>query len=277
MKSITLLLSLALIFVLQVNGQNHQLVKLWQTDSVFKVPESVLYDEKNQVLYVTNIDGTDPWGKDDKGSIGKLGLDGKVIQVEWVKGLQSPKGMAIYNGILYVADLRELVSIDIRKGEIVNRLPIEGADGLNDVSIDKKGVIYVTDSKGKKLFRVENGKPALFIDPLKGPNGVLANNNNLLIVDNGGLYQIGADKSMKLIADGMEGGTDGIEHVQNGEYLVSCWAGVVYYVKADGTKQVLIDTREAKSNTADIGYNAQKKIVYVPTFWKNSVVAYQLK
>jgi hypothetical protein len=277
MKSITLLLSLALIFVLQVNGQNHQLVKLWQTDSVFKVPESVLYDEKNQVLYVTNIDGTDPWGKDDKGSIGKLGLDGKVIQVEWVKGLQSPKGMAIYNGILYVADLRELVSIDIRKGEIVNRLPIEGADGLNDVSIDKKGVIYVTDSKGKKLFRVENGKPALFIDPLKGPNGVLANNNNLLIVDNGGLYQIGADKSMKLIADGMEGGTDGIEHVQNGEYLVSCWAGVVYYVKADGTKQVLIDTREAKSNTADIGYDAKKKIVYVPTFWKNSVVAYQLK
>ncbi|MHA4845648.1 strictosidine synthase family protein [Flavitalea antarctica] len=277
MKSLSLLLSLALIFALQVNAQNHQLVKLWQTDSVFKVPESVLYDQKNQVLYVTNIDGTDPWGKDDKGSVGKLGLDGKVIQVEWVKGLHSPKGMAIHNGTLYVADLQELVSIDISKGQIVNRLQVEGATGLNDVSIDSKGVIYVTDSKGKKLFRVENGKAALYIDPLKGPNGVLANNNNLLIVDNGGLYKIGADKSLKLIADGMEGGTDGIEHVQNDEYIVSCWAGVVYYVKPDGSKQVLLDTREAKSNTADIGYDPQKKIVYVPTFWRNSVVAYQLK
>src|SRR5688572_11718663 len=277
MKKISVICSIVLLLCLQVKAQKNELVKLWQTDSVFKVPESVLYDQKNQVLYVTNIDGTDPWGKDDKGSVGKLGLDGKVIQVEWVKGLHSPKGMAIHNGTLYVADLQELVSIDISKGQIVKRLQVEGATGLNDVSIDSKGVIYVTDSKGKKLFRVENGKAALYIDPLKGPNGVLANNNNLLIVDNGGLYKIGADKSLKLIADGMEGGTDGIEHVQNDEYIVSCWTGVVYYVKPDGSKQVLLDTREAKSNTADIGYDPQKKIVYVPTFWRNSVVAYQLK
>ncbi|RYY13944.1 MAG: ATP/GTP-binding protein, partial [Chitinophagaceae bacterium] len=144
MKSISLILSLALLLCLQVNGQQPQLVKLWQTDSVFKVPESVLYDEKNQVLYVTNIDGTDPWGKDDKGSIGKLGLDGKVIQVEWVKGFNAPKGMAVHNDILYVADLQQLISVDIKKGQIVNRLTIEGATGLNDVSVDSKGIIYVT-------------------------------------------------------------------------------------------------------------------------------------
>jgi len=277
MRKSSLLLIVMLTLLFRVAGQDHQLVKLWQTDSVFKVPESVLYDDKNQVLYVTNIDGTDPWGKDDKGSVGKLGLDGKVIQVEWVKGLQSPKGMAIYNGTLYVADLDQLVSIDIKKGQITNRLSVEGASGLNDVSVDGKGIIYVSDSKGKKLFRVENGKSALYLDSLKGPNGVLVSNNSLLIVDNGGLYKVGTNKSLTLVSDGMEGGTDGIEHVQNGEYLVSCWAGVVYYVKPDGSKQVLIDTREAKSNTADIGYHPQKKIVYVPTFWKNSVAAYQLK
>jgi hypothetical protein len=283
MKRTTSLFTASLLFaaittsVVSVRAQSPQFVKLWQTDSVFKVPESVLYDQKNQVLYVSNIDGTDPWGKDDKGSIGKLGLDGKVIAVEWVKGFQSPKGMAVHNGILYVADLDQLVSVDISKGQIVHRLTVEGASGLNDVSVDKKGIVYVTDSKGKKLFRVENGKAALFLDSLKAPNGVLADNGNLLIVDNGGLYQVGADKSLKLIADGMEGGTDGIEHVKNGDYLVSCWAGVVYYVKADGTKQVMIDTRDIKSNTADIGYQSSKQIVYVPTFWKNSVVAYQLK
>jgi hypothetical protein len=44
----------------------------------------------------------------------------------------------------------------------------------------------------------------------------------------------------------------------------------------DGTVTKLIDSREEKINTADIGYNVSKKILYVPTFLKNSVVAYQL-
>ena len=55
----------------------HQLIKLWETDSVLKVPESVLYDAAAKVLYAANIDGTDPWAKDGKGSIGKVGLDGR--------------------------------------------------------------------------------------------------------------------------------------------------------------------------------------------------------
>ena len=277
MKKYLLFICTALVLSLQLTAQNKQLVKLWQTDSVFKVPESVLYDEKNQVLYVSNIEGTDPWGKDDKGSIGKLGLDGKVIKVEWVTGFQSPKGMGIYNGILYVADQDQVVSIDINKGQIVNRLTVEGASGLNDISIDNKGIIYVTDSKGKKLFRVEGGKASLYLDSLKGPNGVLVHEGKLMIVDNGGLYKVETNKSLTKIADGMEGGTDGIASVQNGEYIVSCWAGVIYYVKPDGSKQVLIDTRDVKSNTADIGYHPKNKIIYVPTFWRNSVVAYQLK
>jgi sugar lactone lactonase YvrE len=96
-------------------------------------------------------------------------------------------------------------------------------------------------------------------------------------VDNGGLYRVETNKSLTKITEGMEGGTDGIAFTQNGEYVVSCWAGVIYYVKADGSKQVLLDTREIKSNTADVGYDQKNKIVYVPTFWKNSVVAYQLK
>jgi len=39
----------------------------------------------------------------------------------------------------------------------------------------------------------------------------------------------------------------------------------------------LLDTREQKRNTADIGYNPVERIVYVPTFFKKSVVAYKLK
>lgn len=272
-----ILFAAAFLFLVPMMYGQRQLVELWKTDSVFKVPESVLYDKAGRVLYVSNIDGTDPWGKDGQGSIGKLGLDGKVIAAEWVTGLHSPKGMGLYKGILYVADQQEVVMIDVKQSKIVNRIEVEGASGLNDISIDAKGIIYVTDSRGKKLYRIDNRKASLYLDSLSGPNGVLAHDGKLLIVDNGALYRVESDKSLTKLADGMEGGTDGIEHTGNGEYLVSCWAGVIYHVKGEGRKEVLLDTREAKSNTADIGYDAAKKIVYVPTFWRNTVVAYQLK
>lgn len=259
------------------NAQKHELVKLWETDSVLKVPESVLFDAKNKVLYVANIDGTQPWAKDSSGSIGKVGLDGKVISVDWVSGLHAPKGMGMWNGKLYVADLTELVEIDIKEGKISNKISIPSAQGLNDVSIDRKGVIYVSDSRGKKVFRVKEGVAEIFLDSLKGPNGVLAHQNDFYVLDAGGMYKMNTDKSLAKIADGMEGGTDGIENVKGNEFIISCWAGVIWYINEDGSKELLLDSREIKKNSADIGFDAVNKIVYVPTFWRNTVVAYQVK
>jgi hypothetical protein len=255
----------------------HQLVKLWETDTLMKVPESVLYDAAGKVLYVSNIDGKEPWGKDGKGSIGKVGLDGKIIAVDWVSGLDAPKGLGLYKDKLYAADLNTVVVIDVKKAAIIEKITVEGAEGLNDITIDKNGVVYVSDSRTKKVFRIENGKAALYLENLQGPNGLLADGDNFFVLDNGGLYQVGKDKTLTKITDGMDGGTDGVEHVTGNDYVVSCWAGSIWYVKGDGTKEHLLDTREQKSNTADIGYDAKKRIVYVPTFWKNSVVAYELK
>ena len=277
MRKITFCLSLLLACCQFTFAQEHQLVKKWETDSLMKVPESVLYDAGAKVLYVSNIDGTEPWAKDGKGSVGRVGLDGKIIDVEWVKGMDSPKGMGLYKGKLYVADLNNVVVIDVATGTIVEKIAIEGAQGLNDLTFDKKGVIYVSDSPGAKVYRIENGKPVLFLEKLTRPNGVLVHKRQIFVLDNGGLYKVGKDKSLTKIADGMEGGTDGIEHVRGKDYIVSCWAGSIWYVKADGTKTNLLDTRDQKINTADIGYDAKNRIVYVPTFWKNSVVAYELK
>jgi hypothetical protein len=257
-------------------AQERQLVQKWETDTLLKVPESVLYDANGKILYVSNIDGQ-PWEKDGKGSIGKVGLDGKIIAAEWVSGLEAPKGMGLYKGKLYVADVDRVVVIDVKKGAIEKTIDVKGAEALNDISIDKKGIVYVTDSKAKKLLRIENGQPAIFLENLKGPNGVLAQGNDLYILDAGGLYKVGKDKSLTKLAEGMEGGTDGVEQVAANEFIVSCWGGMMYYVNADGSTHNLLDAREQKMNTADIGYDAKNRIVYVPTFWKNKIVAYELK
>ncbi len=263
----------------------HKLVKLWEIDSVLKVPESVLYDQQNKVLYVSNIDG-EPWGKDGKGFISKLSQDGKIIKKEWVTGLNAPKGMGLYKNKLYVADLSEIVVIDIAKGVIESRLKINGANGLNDITIAANSMLSVSDSKNKVVYTF----PATFFKKiswildstdLKGPNGLLAYNNLLYVLDAGSLYTYKYDKKTGKqfveIANGMETSTDGIENVSGNEFIVSSWSGVVYYINADGSKQVLLDGREQKINSADIGYNHAERIVYIPTFWKNTVAAYKLQ
>jgi len=255
----------------------HKLEKLWETDSVLKVPESVLFDGEHKVLYASNIDGTDPWAKDGKGSVAKVGLDGKVIATEWVTGLNAPKGMGLYMGKLYVADLNELVVIDIAGGKIEKRIAVTGAEGLNDVSVSKSGTVYVSDSKLKKIFTVKDGVSELLLDTLKGPNGVLIRGDDFYLLDAGGMFKMNKDKTLTKITDGMDGGTDGIENISGNDFIVSCWQGVVWYVNADGSKQQLLDSRADKKNSADIGIDAKSKIIYVPTFWRNTIVAYRVK
>lgn len=264
------------ILISATSSAQHSLEKLWESDTAFKVPESVLYDGKNKVLYVANIDGQ-PDGKDGKGSIGKLGLDGKIIEVDWVSGLNAPKGMALVKNMLWVSDLDQVVVIDITKGEIVKRIPIEGSKFLNDVTADPSGNIYVSDSRDKKIYLIRKDQPSLYMEGLAGPNGLLHHQGRLLVLDNGTMNEVKADKTLNKIAEGMAGGTDGIEHVEKKEYLVSCWSGTVYYVYPDGRKEELLNTTADKINSADIGYDAKNRIVYVPTFWKNNVVAYLLK
>lgn len=261
----------------EASAQKHELIEKWESDSLLKVPESVLFDKGNQILYVSNVDGTDPWKADGKGSIAKVGLDGKIIAAEWVSGMNAPKGMGMYNGKLYAADLGNIAVIDIASGKIEKTIPIEGATGLNDISIDPNGVIYVTEYLSKKLYKVENEKAELLAENLTQPNGVLFHDNVLYVLDGTGMFKMGDDKKLTLIADGMEGGIDGIEHVQGNEFIVSCWEGALWYVNTDGSKQLLMDTRKEKRSTADIGFDPETKTVYVPTFFRNTVVAYEVK
>jgi len=277
MKRSLLLLTLAGTLIATAFGQSRQLTKKWETEAVLKTPESVLFDASGRVLYVSNIDGKEPWAKDGAGSIGKVGLDGKVIAAEWVKGLEAPKGMALHQGRLYVADIDRMVVIDVAKGAIAETIAMPGAQQLNDVTVDQAGVVYVSDMKGLKIYALTKGKPTVFLEGgLKRPNGVLAQGDDFYVLDSGALIKFGKGKQRTTVVEGMDPSTDGVEHVQGNEFIVSCWAGAVYHVKGS-EKHQLLDTRPQNVNSADIGYDAKNKIVYVPTFFANTIVAYELK
>jgi sugar lactone lactonase YvrE len=251
---------------------------LWSTDSTMRVPESVYHDEKTGKIYVSNIEGKGAWDKDGRGSISIITASGKILSPYWVTGLHAPKGMGMFQDFLIVADVDSVVIIEPIRAQIVKKIYIEGAQALNDLTVDKRGNIYVSDSKTKKIHMIDGLKldVSLYLDGLKGPNGVLFVDRTLYFVDAGGFYKAGKDKQKILIVDGLEGGTDGIEQIDEENFLISCWSGTIYHVNLKGEKKLLLDNRTGQINAADIGYDKKKKIVYVPTFYKNTVMAYQL-
>lgn len=269
MKS--LLFFLFSIAALPAFSQAPTLEKIWESEPI-AVPESVL--PQKDFLFVTLIDGAG-WNADGKGGVARLTPDGKIIDTSWITGLHAPKGMARVGDKLYVADIKDVVVIDIKKGVIQKKIRIDSAQALNDVTADAKGVVYVSDSRRGDIWKIKNDAAELYLDKL-------GNTNGLKVV--GGKLYIGAGKSFvrasgKKITNIAEVSQpiDGIEPVGNGDFILTSWGGWIYYVKADGSVETLLDTSAEKKNTADIGYDAAKRILYVPTFNGKTVVAYKVR
>lgn len=256
-------------------SQEHQLEKLWQTPPVIATPESVLPDFAKQLLYVSLIDGGG-WVADGKGGVAKLGMDGRLIDTAWITGLNAPKGLGRVGNRLYAADISEVVVIDIKKGKVEKKIPIEGATGLNDITVNDKGEVFVSDSRKAKIYKLVNDIPSVYLENIKGVNGLKCVGDELYILSGKRFLKADKQKNLTDIAQLDQGG-DGVEPVGNGDFIVTGWTGYIYYVHAGGQVELLKNTFQEKKNAADIGYDPVKRIIYLPTFNGNTVEAYQLK
>lgn len=251
------------------------LTKVWETDTVLTTAESTLYDGDNDIIYVSNINGNHS-EKDGNGFISKMNADGSIVQLQWVAGLNAPKGMAILNDKLYVTDIDELVEINIADSSIANRYPVEGAAFLNDAATDG-GKIYISDSGTGKVHILEDGKMNMVTEGMEGINGLAFNETgDLFILDGSGLKKYGTEGDSTEILNDVVTGGDGLVIIDENTYIASRWQGEIYLVK-DGKEHLLLDTKAEESNTADIDYIAEENLVLVPTFMKNKVVAYKLE
>lgn len=256
-------------------AKSQSIAKVWEANKSLQTPESVLYHDKGNVLYVSLIDGGGA-EKDGKGGIAILNTDGSMKNATWLTGLNAPKGLAIYQDLLYIADITSVIVVDIISGNLVDEIKIPESTFLNDVTVDNAGIVYVSDTRDGKIYQIKDGKHNLHLDKAPNVNGLKHDKGMLLALVGPELWSIDSNKQTKVIAKGFEKGGDGLEPVGNGDYLVTCWAGLVYYVKADGTIVKMQDV-QGTMNTADLGFNPKTKILYIPTFNNNSVIAYQLK
>ncbi len=137
-----------------------KLNKLWETPNDLKNPESVAYAPKQNILFVSNVNGK-PDQKDQNGFISKVSpSNGSIIELNWVTGLDAPKGIAISNdgSKLYVSDITDLVEIDIASGKIIKRFNAPESSFLNDVVSDNQGNIYVSDTGTNTIYKLDTNR-----------------------------------------------------------------------------------------------------------------------
>ncbi|MDY0341928.1 MAG: hypothetical protein RBR28_00015 [Lentimicrobium sp.] len=250
--------------------------KLWEVSGGMVTPESVLYDAASGVIYVANIN-ENPWEKDGNGFISQLSTQGEIIKLKWATGLDAPKGMGLTDDYLFVTNIDEVVKIDKHSGEVIQRFTHPEAVNLNDIAVSEDKRIFISDSRGPCLFELTNELKVLIkSDDVKASNGLDVEGKLLLVGQRNRMAAIDLTTLKVSTFLNNTGSIDGLETVGDGTYLISDWAGKIQRVSPSQDAVILINTSADKINAADIDFNSADKILYVPTFFHNSVTAFKL-
>lgn len=279
-KQIILILLITSFLLIGCNKNKVKAVKHWSTPATFSVPESVMYDSKRDILYISNINGK-PLEKNGKGFISRLSLKGKVIQLKWIKGLNAPKGMAIKDNTLYVTDIDRIHTIDISKGKIKTTINEPSAEFLNDIAVCPAGNVYISDMKSGIIYMLQNKtlKPFINLKKFLGSNGMLIHGQDLLVGTKTGIIKVDlkAKKASLHVKVNNYGMIDGLKAYDDKSFIISNWQGETRLVTVSGKTTVLLDTVKENIQSADLEYIPGKKLLLIPTFFNNRVVAYKIQ
>lgn len=259
-------------------SQSLELTLVWQTDTLLTTVESVIYDSVSNLIYTANINGHF-MDKDQNGFISKVNLAGEIVQLKWIIGLDAPTGLGIYQGKLYTTDIDKIVEIDISSGTIEHIYPVEKAVALNDIAIGEDGTVYSSDTGGNQIFALKDGKVTLIKDNIDTPNGLLVQEDQLLVTQWTPRKVSSLDLATQSVTPfaGEIKGPDGLEAYDTNSYLVSGFDGQLYLIRADGKKILCFDTSQDQLKAADIDFIRSKNLILVPTMTGNKIMAYRVE
>lgn len=256
------------------------LEKSWVADG-FSNPEGAAR-APNGSYFISNVAGEGA-EKDGAGWISKLSVDGEIISARWADGLDAPKGMAVHDGMLFVADIDQVRLYDVETGTPQGIVPIDNAGFLNDATV-WNGDVYVSDSSGAKIYALGQNAGAWSFsiwregEELRGVNGLLGVGDRLLIstMTSGSLFEATTDNEWTIIATGMidADGVGVVPDKMGGGYLVSSWPGEIFHVDDQGVTTSLVNTRGTDSTQNDL--SIFDDAVIVPNWRSDTVTAWRI-
>lgn len=274
--------------IIQSSDTGKQPALIWEVAGLNN-PESVVYSKADDVLFVSNVNGA-PNDKDGNGYISKIRLDGSISDQYWLTGLNAPKGLAIHNDMLYVADIDTLVAIDILSATVSERYQVSDAQFLNDVASTAEGEIFVSDMFQNRIHRLADGKFAIWLETavLENPNGLHVDRNHLIlgawgVIEDGFSTPVPGhlksisllDKSVTSLGGAPVGNLDGVEpSATKDHYYVTDWiAGRLFSINTNGETELLL---ELEPGMADLEVLPKKRLILLPMMNSNKLLAYRL-
>lgn len=255
-----------------------------------QAPQSFVGDAACECYFISNVNG-EPAAKDNNGFITKLDRDGKVIAAQFIRGgdggttLHAPKGMAVINQLLYVADLDTLRAFDIKTGKPVTTVSFTGQPGtvaLVDVAANQQGLLYASDMDANVIYRIDPAKQhavsVLVRDAaLAGPRGLAVHpkTGRLIAVSwhKGSIVEIADNGTItELVSNGFFSSRfknlDGVDFDTWGNMYVSDFtAGKIWRMRPDGHFHVIA---EYLPTPADISVDRAKNLILVPYLYGNA-------
>ena len=273
----------SLINITTVNA--NELEVEWQVNN-FDQPESVVVNSATQAIYVSNINGQ-PTELNGKGYISKLSIKGEVLDKHWLENLNAPKGMAIHNDFLYIADMQQVHKVSISQARVIKQYKVDQAKMLNDITIADDGTVYISDLLAGGIYRIADDQIAPWFshEQLPHPNGLLWQQGKLLVASwgigmnndfttqtAGSIYTLDIKTSDLAVLKGSEqlGNLDGLV-LHNQAIYVSDWiSGELFKIQGNKNSKVLA----LKPGLADIAGSGS--LIFTPSMLDGQLTAWSL-
>jgi len=245
----------------------------------FSSPESMII--KNQNVFVSNVGKElNPTLKDGDGFISKLDKSGNIKELNFIEGLDAPKGMGIIGDVLYIADIDTLRGFDINSKEEIFSLVFSGVNFLNDITVKDSNTLFISASDIGAIYSVNISKKSYtkiinftVANGLHYEDGILyaaelGSSSQSMFDGKGKLYKIDLnDKNKLTLLSNFEGVLDGVQKVGNDIY-VSDWgktkkSGIVRVYNINTKKETIIN-HELFEGSADFWIDKENKKLYLP-------------
>jgi sugar lactone lactonase YvrE len=256
-------------------------------EPVLDAPENAYWHAGSQSWFVSSLGGGLSLEADGYGWVSRFDAAGKVVAPRWVDNLDAPTGMGAVGDRLYVADRGRVHVIDIPTAQVVETIPLPGAEFVNDVAAGPDGPVFVSDTATNRIYRIADGTASVWLESeaLQSPNGLWLDGDALVVAawgpmtdietfatkHPGTLLRVNLDsKAVQPVGAGAPiANFDGVVTVGDNYFATDWTGGRLLRIDREGRVSVVMS---GFNQLADLGYDPVRKVLGLPVMSDNRLI-----